>query len=93
MNSGVLAWKSPDDCIWKGPNFLVSNRPIQYLYRKEDTLEQFFTEVLGLANANYMDSLRQLMHSSEGRESQNNTPEIYSYLQENVPAYDWKYPR
>jgi hypothetical protein len=94
MNSGKLEWKSPDECLWSGPDFLVWNKPIKYLYGHADSLEQFFKEVLGLTNAVYIDSLRQLFHSSDGRGSQDDVPEIYKYLQNKVHAdKDWKFLR
>lgn len=52
-------WCSPRDCLWEGPQNMVTKMPLQHLYERilsEDQLLQlsnFFKQVLGITGASW----------------------------------------
>lgn len=83
----IAIWASPDQCLWEGPNMILTKFPLQHLYEQfvpRDKLFQlsaFFKQALDIMPASWADVTAELAAQRE-EDSQEFTSilELYSYL-------------
>ncbi|KAF2463270.1 uncharacterized protein BDR25DRAFT_320119 [Lindgomyces ingoldianus] len=77
-------WKSPNECIWRGPGFLSAQKPLQQLYAKSPESTRFFSGILKIPDATVAYVLQKLKFQSQSGDTPfkvEQAAEIYCFLE------------